>query len=127
VIPFLLFGSIFLFAQEGLSSDPDIRKAQIAVYREMRTRPGKDYDSTIGKEFQQKYVAVVRDCRKQANADQSSFTMYVQFTKDGHVEAVLLDPAAPVDECIRKILLKDAFSPPPQPDFWVQITLQFRK
>lgn len=116
-----------VFCQEGLSSDPEIRKAQIAVYREMRTREGKQYDATIGKEFEQKYTAVVRDCGKQANGDRTPFTIYAQFAQDGHLENVLLDPETPIDTCVRKIMIKDAFSRPPSADYWVQITIDFRK
>ena len=113
--------------QEGLSSDPAVRKAQIAVYQESHTREGKQYDAAIGKEFEQKYTSVVRECGKQANGDRTPFTIYAQFAEDGHVESALLDPATPIDTCVQKIILKDAFSRPPKADYWVQITVDFRK
>ena len=115
-----------VFCQNGLSSDPEIRKAQIAVYRAMHTREGKQYDATIGKEFEQKYVAVVRDCGKQTS-DRTPFTIDAQFWQDGHVENALLDPVTPIDSCVKKIMLKDAFSKPPSADYWVQITIDFHK
>ena len=115
-----------VWSQEGLSSDPAVRKAQIAVYQESHTREGKQYDAAIGKEFEQKYTSVVRGCGKQAS-DRTPFTIYAQFAEDGHVESALLDPATPIDTCVQKIILKDAFSRPPKADYWVQITVDFRK
>lgn len=115
-----------VWGQDGLSSDPEIRKAQIAVYRESHTREGKQYDASIGKEFQQKYASVVHDCGKQTK-DRTPFTIYAEVAEDGHVENALLDPATPIDTCVQKIMLKDAFSRPPKAGYWVQITVELRK
>jgi len=114
-------------AQEGLSSDPEIRKAQIEVYREMHTSEGRDYDAKIGKEFQPRYAPVLKSCADAAKPeDKKTFTLYAQFEANGRVQKVLLDPANTLTECMQKILAKDAFSPPPRADFWVQITIELR-
>ena len=121
----LATGSGVAFGEEGLSSNPDIRKAQIAVYQEGRTREGKDYDARIAKEFQPRYTSVVHSCAAAAKPeDKKTFTLYTQFEANGRVKTVVLDPANTLTQCIQKILAKDAFSPPPRPDYWVQITIQ---
>jgi len=86
------------------------------------------YDGTIGKEFEEKYPPIIRSCGRQTPAEERKpFTLYVQYAEDGKVEAVLLDPANSFTACIRGILLKDAFSKPPAKDYWVQVTVDFRK
>lgn len=119
---------VFALAQEGLSSDPEIRKAQIAVYREMQTHEGKDFDAKIGTEFQPRYAPVIRSCVAEAKPeDKKTFTLYAQFEADGRVKQVVLDPSNTLTQCIQKILAKDAFSSPPKPDYWVQITIQLKR
>ena len=126
----LAVSAVFLpaaLSQEGLSSDPDLRAAQIAVYKEARTGEGKDYDAKIGKEFQPKYVPVLKSCADSAKAeDKKTFTLYAQLEASGRVKRVVLDPSNSLTQCMQKIIEKDAFSPPPKPDYWVQITVQLK-
>lgn len=124
-LTYTLFLAVPTASEEGLSPDPEIRKAQIEVYRESHTREGKEYDARIGKEFQPRYTAVIKSCAAAAKPeDKKTFTLYAQFEANGKVKTVLLEPSNALTQCIQKILAKDAFSPPPRAGHWVQITVQ---
>jgi hypothetical protein len=110
-----------MFATEKATSLPD---AQAAVENNLRTPEGKTYDEKIGNEFLEKPLDEVRQCKKAGKDDLRSFWFLLKFDKEGKVREVLLYPATSLGVCAREALLKDIFSPPPRPDYWVSVYLK---
>jgi hypothetical protein len=110
-----------MFATDKATSLPD---AQAAVETNLRTPEGKTYDEKIGNEFLQKHLDEVRQCKQAGKDDLRSFWFLLKFDKEGKVREVLLYPATRLGACAREALLKDTFSSPPHPDYWVSVYLK---
>jgi hypothetical protein len=115
------FLALFASAQEKSTSLSD---ARAAVETNMRTPGGKVYDEQLGKEFPQKYLNTMRECKKTAGSDLASFWILIKLDKDGTVKEVLLHPATKLGSCARDALLKGKFAPPPGPAYWVSVYMQ---
>ena len=110
-------------SQEKPTSLADARDA---VETNLRTPEGKAYDEQLGKEFQEKHISTLRDCKK-STGDLSNFWILLRLEKSGAVKEVLLSPTTKFGSCTREVLLKASFAPPPKPDYWVSIYLQLKK
>ncbi|SRR5260370_42672751 len=115
------FFALFAFAQERPTSLSD---ARAAVEANLRTPGGKAYDEQLGKEFPQKYLSTMRECKKAAGSDLASFWILIKLDKDGTVREVLLHPTTKLGSCARDALLKGKFAPPPGPAYWVSVYMQ---
>lgn len=113
--------SVSVGAQEKPTSLSDARNA---IEANLKTAEGKAYDAALGKEFQQKYLDTLRECKKVANGDLSSFRILIRLDKDGSMKEILLRPAKKVGSCARDALLKGKFGAPSRPEYWVGIYLQ---
>ena len=51
----------------------------------------------------------------------------MKIAKAGAVAEVLLYPETKIGACSRIALLKDKFSPPPRPDYWVSVYMQVKQ
>jgi hypothetical protein len=98
--------------------------AHAAVEASLRTPEGKAYDHQLGKEFPQKYLDTMKQCKQSAGNDLADFWMLIKLDKDGAVKEVLLSPATKLAVCARQTLLKGSFSPPPRPAYWVSIYMK---
>ena len=108
-------------AQEKPTSLSDARNA---VEANLKTAQGRAYDAQIGKDFQQKYLGTLRECKKTIGSDLSSFWILMKLDNGGVVKELLLSPTTKLGSCAREALLKGKFSPPPHPAYWVSIYLQ---
>lgn len=108
-------------AQEKSTS---LSEARAAVEANLRTPEGKAYDEQLGKEFSQKHLNTIRECKKAAGNDLASFWILMNLEKDGTVKEVLLHPATKLGSCARDALLKGKFSPPPHAAYWVSLNMQ---
>jgi len=120
---FLLLPVAPAFCQERATSLSD---AKNAVDENVRTSEGKAYDEQLGKEFQQKHLSTLRECKK-STGDLSNFWILIKLDKSGAVKEVLLHPATKLGACTREVLLKSSFSPPPKQNHWVSIYLNLTK
>ena len=100
--------------------------ARDAVEANLRTPEGKAYDEQLGKEFQEKHLSTLRDCKK-STGDLSNFWILLRLEKSGAVKEVLLSPTTKLGSCTRETLLRASFTPPPRPDYWVSVYLQLKK
>jgi hypothetical protein len=98
--------------------------ARAAVEANLRTPEGKAYDDQLGTEFVQKHLAAVRQCKQAGADDLRSFWILLKLTKDGTAKEILLYPATKVGTCAREGLLKERFSSPPRPEYWVSVYLK---
>jgi hypothetical protein len=116
-----LLCSPMMFATDKATGLTD---AQAAAETNLRTPEGKTYDEKIGNEFLQKHLAEVRQCKQAGKDDLRSFWFLLKFDKEGKVREVLLYPETRLGACAREALLKDTFSSPPRPDYWVSVYLK---
>jgi hypothetical protein len=101
----------------------NLSDAQAAVEANLKTSEGKTYDEQLGKEFPEKYLSTLRQCKQTFGAS-ASFWILMRLDQDGTVREVLLYPATKVGTCAREVLLKGKFSPPPRAAYWVSIYLK---
>ncbi len=101
-----------------------LSEARAAVDANMRTPEGKAYDEKLGKEFLQKHLSTMRQCKQAAGNDLESFWILMKLDQDGAVKEVLLYPSTKVGTCARETLLKASFSAPPRPAYWVGVYMK---
>ena len=116
-----LIGAAAVVADDKPTSLTD---ARAAVEANLKTPEGKAYDEQVGKEFLDKQLATMKQCKQSAGNDLESFWILMKLDKDGAVKEVLLHPATKLGACARETLLKSAFSPPPKPAYWVSVYMK---
>jgi len=114
-------GASLSFPQDKPAS---LAEARAAVEANLRTSEGQAYDEQMGKEFQQQYLAALRECKKSSGGDLTSFWILMKLDMAGAVKEVLLTPTTKLGSCAREALLKGTFSAPPKPGYWVSTYLQ---
>ena len=110
-----------LLADDKPTSPAD---AQAAVEANLRTPEGKAYDERFGKEFMEKHLATMKQCKENTGKDQESFWMLLKLDRGGAVKEVLLHPTTKMGTCAREALLKATFAPPPRPAYWVSVYMK---
>lgn len=110
-----------VFADEKATSLAD---ARAAVEANLKTPEGKAYDERLGKEFLEKQMSTMRQCKQAAGNDLESFWILMKLDKDGAVKEILLHPTTKVGTCARETLLKGTFPPPPRPAYWVSVYMK---
>jgi len=118
---FLVWGSMLVLADDKPTSLSD---ARAAVEANLRTAEGKAYDQQLGKQFPQKYLDTMKQCKQSAGNDLADFWMLIKLDKNGAVKEVLPSPATKMAACARETLLKSSFSPPPHAAYWVSIYMK---
>lgn len=98
--------------------------ARAAVEANLRTPEGKKYDDQMGTEFVQKHLGPFRQCKQASGDDRRNFWMLLKLDKDGNAKELLLYPETKLGTCARGALLKEIFSPPPRPAYWISIYMQ---
>lgn len=102
----------------------NLSDARAAIEANLRTAEGKAFDEHLGTEFVQKHLGALRECKKTAGDDFRSFWILLKLDKDGSVQEVLLSPETKLGTCARAALLKDKFSAPPRPAYWVSVYMK---
>ena len=129
VFPIALFAflsgalSLFLLAAEKPTSLSD---ARAAVESNLKTPEGKAYDEQLGKEFFEKHMGPLRQCKPNAGDDWRSFWILLKLDKDGSAQEILLYPETKLGMCARTALLNvnEKFSTPPRAAYWVSVYMK---
>ena len=100
--------------------------ARAAVEANLKTPEGKAYEEKMGKEFPEKQLGNLRQCKQSTGGDLQSFWMLMKLGQDGAVNEVLLYPSTKLGQCMRETLLKGSFSPPPHPAYWESVYLKLK-
>lgn len=119
-----------VLACRGLAAEnkpTSLTDARSAVEANLRTPEGKKYDEQMGTEVVQKHLGPVRVCKASAAGDLRNFWILLKLDKSGIPEELLLYPETKLGTCARSGLLKESFSPPPRPDYWVGIYMQLSR
>ncbi len=98
--------------------------ARAAVEANLRTPEGKKYDEQMGTEFVQKHLGPIRQCKQTAGDDLRNFWMLLKLDRDGTARELLLYPETKLGTCARGALLKETFSAPPRPAYWISVYMQ---
>jgi hypothetical protein len=120
---------LLVFSRAIISADDKptpIATAAAAVEANMKTPDGKAYDTQVGRDLAKKYPPVMKLCKEKAEGDTRSFDLLVNVDMDGAVKEVLLHPQTKISQCLRENMLKDRFSPPPKPAYWVDIHIDVK-
>src|ERR1700679_2622459 len=88
-----LIGSALALPDDKPTSISD---ARAAIEANMSTAEGKDYDEQMGKDFMQKYLDNLRQCKRTAGGSQESFWILLKLANDGAAKEVLLSPVTKV-------------------------------
>ena len=121
ILVLALIGAATLRADDKPTSLAD---ARTAVEANLKTPEGKAYDEKLGKEFMEKHLSTMKQCKQSAGSDLESFWILMKLDKDGTVKEVLLHPGTKLGTCARDTLLKSGFSPPPKPAYWVSVYMK---
>jgi len=123
LVAFGFVASLFPAADKKQFSD-----AIAAVDANLKTPAGKQYDERIGKEFSDKYISSVKQCKQSlpAGASADSFDMFLKLNAEGKVLEGLVHPETQFTSCVRSALLAGRFSNPPHGDYWINIHMDFK-
>lgn len=118
--------AFLMWIQPAIAQDKptSLSDAQAAVEANLRTPEGKAYDEKLGTEFVQSHFGAIRQCKQNAGDDLRNFWILLRLEKDGTVKEVLLYPATKVGTCAREALLKDKFTSPPRPAYWISVYMK---
>jgi hypothetical protein len=101
-----------------------IDEARLAIESNLRTPEGKAYDQQVGAEFTRIHPDTIRLCKTTSPEEKEEFWLLLKFNSKGAIKEVLLYPTNNLGKCVRETLLRDSFSPPPRPDYWVGVYLK---
>jgi hypothetical protein len=107
VLMLWLMSSLRVVADDKPTS---LSEARAAVEANLRTPEGKAYDERLAKEFMEKHLPTMRQCKQTADNDLESFWILMKLDKDGAVKEVLLHPTTKMGTCARETLFKGKFS-----------------
>jgi hypothetical protein len=118
-----------LAALPGWAENPtDIAIARSAAQKNMKTSEGQAYYRQLRDQFSDKYRQTKARCSTNREVTQLvNFDVYIRLQQNGSVDEVLLSPKSKVASCIREKLVKDRFTPPPQPRYWVHLDMRAGK
>ncbi len=125
-----LLAVLLSLASTSLAADKkQLAAALAAVDANLKTAAGKQYDELLGKEFPEKYLSSVRECKQSLPGGTSidPFDMFLRLDADGKVQEVLVYPETPFANCVRAALMAGGFSHPPHGDYWINIHMQLKR
>lgn len=93
----------------------------------LQTPDGRKFDEQVAKTFASNYSATVTECLKMSgDSSLVPFDMALQVGGNGTVEQVFTSTMSHTISCIMAKVGSGLFPPPPQPDYWVKISMQAR-
>ncbi len=124
-----LLVTFVFFTSLGLAADKkQLLDALAAVDANLKTPAGKQYDERIGKEFSDKYMSSLKQCKQSLPAGTTidSFDMFLKLNAEGKVLEGLVHPETQFAVCVRTALLAGRFSNPPHGDYWINVHMDFK-
>jgi hypothetical protein len=105
-----------------------IKAAMKAADDNLQTPDGRKFDEQVAKTFASNYSATVTECLKMSgDSSLVPFDMALQVGGNGTVEQVFTSTMSHTISCIMAKVGSGLFPPPPQPDYWVKISMQARR
>jgi hypothetical protein len=97
-----------------------------AVEANLKSAEGKKYDESAGKEFSEKFLGSLRQCRQTADGSDGPFDLLLKLDGGGKVQEALVYPETPLANCERAAMASAQFSPPPHQYYWINIHIQLK-
>ncbi len=120
----ILAMGLFATSADAADKPTSLSDARAAVEANMRTSEGKAFDEKFGKDFGANHRGPLRQCKKTSGDDLRSFWILMKLDREGAAKELLLYPETKLGTCAREPLLKDKFSAPPRPDYWVSVNMK---
>ncbi len=98
--------------------------AETAVAANLNTPQGREYDATVGKEFEN-LGSSIQDCVQHAGGNLPSFNLYLLVGQNGYLRRIVDVPRTFLSGCVMAKMHGFSFSPPPAPDYWVKRSMNF--
>jgi|SRR6266700_4082291 len=96
--------------------------AELAVAANLNTPQGREYDATVGKEFEN-LGSSIQDCVQRSGGNLPSFNLYLIIAQNGSIRRTVDVPHTFLSGCVMAKMHGFSFSAPPAPDYWVKISL----
>ena len=109
-------------ADQGYGMD-EIYKS---VGQNLQTPEGEKYSGQFAWEFALKSSRGVQECLGTGKKDPGPFDVVVQLDGDGRAQQAMLFPDTGVGSCLNRRMAQASFTAPPQPGYWVKVTLTNR-
>ena len=97
-----------------------------SVGQNLQTPEGEKYSGQFAWEFALKSSRGVQECLGTGKKDPGPFDVVVQLDGDGRAQQAMLFPDTGVSSCLNRRMSNVSFSAPPQPGYWVKVTLTNR-
>jgi hypothetical protein len=122
----LMVTLVSAFSISFAADKKQLEAALTAVEANLKAPAGKQYDESIGKEFPEKYLPRIKQCKQSLPADSSidPFDLFVRVKSDGKIQEVLVYPETQLSNCARTALVDGKLSNPPHDDYWISIHMQ---
>jgi hypothetical protein len=103
-----------------------LQAALIKAEANLQTTEGRQYDAEISKEFPEKLSDAMKRCVEQNRNDLQSFNLLLLMGGDGAPQTILHQPVTAVSACLLPHLKSVIFSPPPQAQYWVKVSMNLQ-
>jgi hypothetical protein len=97
-----------------------------SVGQNLQTPEGEKYSGQFAWEFALKSSRGVQECLGTGKKDPGPFDVVVQLDGEGRAQQAMLFPDTGVSSCLNRRMSNVSFSAPPQPGYWVKVTLTNR-
>ena len=97
-----------------------------SVGQNLQTPEGEKYSGQFAWEFALKSSRGVQECLGTGKKDPGPFDVVVQLDGDGRAQQAMVFPDTGVGSCLNHRMAQASFTAPPQPGYWVKVTLTNR-
>jgi hypothetical protein len=97
-----------------------------SVGQNLQTPEGEKYSGQFAWEFALKSSRGVQECLGTGKKDPGPFDVVVQLDGDGRAQQAMVFPDTGVGSCLNRRMAQASFTAPPQPGYWVKVTLTNR-
>jgi hypothetical protein len=104
----------------------NLQTASIKAEANLLTAEGRQYDAEISREFPEKLSDALKRCVDQNRNDIQSFNLLLLMSGDGAPQTILHQPVTAVSACLLPRLKSTSFSPPPQAQYWVKVSMNLQ-
>jgi len=122
----LLVGSLAACCASSAPSPTTVEAAYDAAQANLETPEGQKYDREFEAQTSPRFESAVKSClRSHGRPDRSNTSLLFRIDATGRPVETLLLPETKIGACVRDGIAGFTLPPPPAPDYWVIIQLNF--
>jgi hypothetical protein len=112
----------------GCATPPTtVEDAYGAAQANLKTPEGQKYDREFEAQTSPRFESAVKSClHSLGRPDRSQTSLLFRIDASGRPVETLLDPETKIGACVRDGIAGFTLPPPPAPDYWVIIQLNFK-